>query len=261
MQSTTPRMLVSSVGSPARQFPPSATRDDVGSEQLPVTVDQEGEVVGARLLLALDQDLHRDRAAAAPRAQRGGVQDDAALVVGRASPVQTAVAHLGFERRARPLLERSLGLDVVVRVEQDRRRAGGTRDLAEHGRVIDVGELDQPDAAVPRRLERLGGRLGGLAHGLVVVAGERDRRDADEVRQLLDGAWVALGDRGAELVGVHGAERYRVRERPTVGRTSRSRYGQSRSTRQVSPSRVKRNRSWRRCSRPCQNSIVSGSSR
>jgi hypothetical protein len=107
----------------------------------------------------------------------------------------------------------------VVGVQQHGRRAGGTCDLPEHRRVVDVGELDQPNAAVPRGLEGLGGRLGGLAHRLLVVAGERDRRDAYELRQFLDGTRVPLGDRDAELVGQHAGERYRLGERPTVART------------------------------------------
>src|SRR4029453_14288119 len=109
--------------------------------------------------------------------------------------------------------------DVVVCVEQDRRRSGGTRDFPEDRRVADAGGLDQGNPPVPRTLEGLGRRLGGLPDRLVVVTGERDRGDADEVRQFLDGTRVPFGDRGAELVGVHGAERYRLRERPTGART------------------------------------------
>ena len=54
----------------------------------------------------------------AERAQRRGVHDDAALVVGRAAPVQPAVADDRLERRALPLVGRALGLHVVVRVQQ-----------------------------------------------------------------------------------------------------------------------------------------------
>ena len=99
--------------------------DHVGRQELLVPADQERQVLGARLLLALDQDLDGHRRLAFPGPHRGRVHDDTALVVGRPAPVQTPVPHLGLERRARPLLERSLGLDVVVCVEQDRRRSGG----------------------------------------------------------------------------------------------------------------------------------------
>ena len=130
-------------GDPGSPVPTVGHADHVGYEELPVPADQEGEVLGAGLLLALDQDLDGDRRLALPCPHRGSVHDDAALVVGGAPPVEAAVANLGFERRAGPLLVRSLGLHVVVRVQQHRRRAGGTRDLAEHGRVVDVGELDR----------------------------------------------------------------------------------------------------------------------
>ena len=50
---------VSSVGMPVRQLPPSATTTDVGGEQVAMTVDEERQVLGTRLLLALDDDLQR----------------------------------------------------------------------------------------------------------------------------------------------------------------------------------------------------------
>ena len=153
--------------------------------------DQEREVLGARLLLALDQHLQRHGRLPAPGPQRGGMHDDAALVVGRPAPVP---ARRGPRvRTAGSSTPRAvLGLDVVVRVEQDRRRPAGpaTSRTPPGGRRR---ELDQADAAVARGLQGLGRRLRGLADRLLVVPGERDRRDADEVRELLDGTGLPLG--------------------------------------------------------------------
>ena len=78
---------------------------------------------------------YADADLAAHRAQRGRVDHDAGLVVGGAAPVQAALADDRLERRRGPLGGRSLGLHVVVGVQQRRRGALGARQLPEHGGV------------------------------------------------------------------------------------------------------------------------------
>jgi len=86
----------------------------VGSEQVPVSVDEEGEVLGSGLLLPLDDHLHRHRRSTPERAHPGGVQHDPALVVGGPSTVQTAVPDLRVERGCRPLVGRAFQCQLVV---------------------------------------------------------------------------------------------------------------------------------------------------
>jgi hypothetical protein len=211
--------------------PPVGHADHVRQQELPVPLDEERQVLGAGLLLALDQDLDGHRRPASPGAQGRRVDHDAALVVGRAPPVHPALANLGLERRAGPLVERPLGLHVVMGVQQHRGGAFRTGDLTEHGRVIHVRELDQADAAEARSLQDVRGRLGRCTHRLVVVSGERDRRDADERLQLLDDPRSVAGDRVSNVVGVHEAGTI-PDGRPVAA------YGQRRSSRHVRPSRV-----------------------
>ena len=77
-----------------------------------------------------------------PGVDRGGVHDDARLVVGGAAPVEAAVALGRLEGRRSSSALVARGLHVVVRVEQQRRLARRLQDLA-----VDVGvralELEQ----------------------------------------------------------------------------------------------------------------------
>ena len=77
----------------------------------------------ARLLLALDEHRHADGRVAVVCPERRQMRCDACLVVGGAAAVQPAVALGRLERRRRPLAAITLGLHVVVGVQQHRRRA------------------------------------------------------------------------------------------------------------------------------------------
>ena len=83
-----------------------------------------------RFLLALDQHLEVDRQAAGGLHERLGDQDrdqHRPLVVGDAARIEAAVADRRLERRRDPFLDRVGRLHVVVAVDQDGRRARGTR--------------------------------------------------------------------------------------------------------------------------------------
>src|SRR3569833_2366795 len=96
----------------------------VGRQQLLVLFDPRTEVRAADLFFALDQELEDDRPAAAPRAARPGgpaAGHDAALVVGRTTPVEYAVDDLRRPRPTiRPRLDRLRRLHVIVRVAEHR---------------------------------------------------------------------------------------------------------------------------------------------
>ena len=170
----------------------------VGPQQLGAGVrgEERGEVVGAQLLLALDQhpDVARERPVdREQRLDRRERREDLALVVGDAARVEAAVAHLGLERRRGPELVRRRGLDVVVAVDEDGRRALGVEPLAVDDRV--AARLEQADALEADPLEvaeeppRSGVHVGG------VLGRGADARDAQELAQLVD---VPVGGRGRD---------------------------------------------------------------
>ena len=164
----------------------AGVEDDRGVGAALVGADPLGDALRARLLLALDDDAHVDRQLALARQRAGGVQQrpEVALVVGRAARVQAAVADLGLERRRGPLAEVADALDVVVAVDQDRRRVGRRRaQVADRERVA-VADLHELGAAAGA-LDVVGRPLGGAAQVGGIAAAGRDRRDAQPLDQLV----------------------------------------------------------------------------
>ena len=103
--------------------------DDVAAQPVGPGRQQCREVRGAGLLLALDEHLEVDgRAGASGRREMGpdaeGVEAHLTLVVGRAPRVQPVTDDGRLERRVLPQVQRCDRLDVVVTVDQDRRRSG-----------------------------------------------------------------------------------------------------------------------------------------
>ena len=117
----------------------------VGAQHLPVLLEEPGQVLGARLLLALDEHLHADGRLRVVRPDGGHVRRDPGLVVVGPPPVQPPVPNLRLERRRVPVRGVPRGLDVVVGVQQHGRRSGRPRHLAEHGRV-GLAVLQEPHA-------------------------------------------------------------------------------------------------------------------
>ena len=148
--------------------------------------EERGEAGRADLLLALGEHLH----VAGQRAGRvepcphdGEVRDHARLVVGGAATEQAAVDLAGLERVAAPTIDEAGRLDVVVRVQQHRGRAGRVRPLADHVRMPAVDdELPHGFEAglLHERLDRIGAHpyVGGV-RGIGA-----DARDAHEVVEL-----------------------------------------------------------------------------
>ena len=155
-------MLVVIVGLARSDVAAVGDERDVGAKQVRVSLDELGQVLGGALLLALHHDLDRDRwlAGGKQRPDRGGVDRDPALVVGGPASVHPTVADLRQERRRLPELRVGDRLDVVMCVEEDRRRSGGARRLPEHRGMAAV-ELEQPDVVQPG-----GGRMSAVASAL-----------------------------------------------------------------------------------------------
>ena len=130
-----PRSAVVTPGVCSSYMPQSVISARSAAQELGAGVrgEEGGEVLGAQLLLALDQhpDVARERPVdREQRLDRRERREDLALVVGDAARVEAAVADLGLERRRVPELVRSRGLDVVVAVDEDgrcARRRGATR--------------------------------------------------------------------------------------------------------------------------------------
>ena len=132
----------------------------------------------ADLLLPVERDPDVDRQRPLLGEQTGGLEDEVrvALVVGRASRVEVAVAHLRLERVGLPEVERRRRLDIEVPVEEDGGRVGGPyrgADLPDRERVrvrLDqlrlaagpTNELADPFTGPPHvvRVRRVGGDAG-----------------------------------------------------------------------------------------------------
>ena len=99
--------------------------DHVAAQQLLVLVEQCRQGRRTDLLLALDEHRHADGEIIAEGTDRGQVRGDTRLVVGRTAREQAAVALGRLERLGVPVGAFAGRLDVVVRVEQDRRGADG----------------------------------------------------------------------------------------------------------------------------------------
>ena len=146
------------------------------------------EGAGTGLLLAFDDDLHVDGERTRrlqPAVDGGDVDEDARLVVGRAAAPEAAVLLGRLERLRLPLLLVACGLDVVVRVEEERGAAGGLQPLAV--RIgMRVRHLEKLDVVEADAAEEIAGRLAGPSHLLLVEPLEGDAGDPHQLLQLIE---------------------------------------------------------------------------
>ncbi len=170
-------------GGPDRPVGRVGDHDHVGGEQVLVRGEERQERRRADLLLPLDEDRDTDTEVLAQHPQGADVRDDPGLVVGRAAPVQAAVALRGLERRALPVRVLPGRLDVVVRVEQDRRGAGGRGTSADdRGRTaLDLEHLDVVETDAPQQRDDGVGAGGDVR---LVELRVRDAGDPDEGLQI-----------------------------------------------------------------------------
>ena len=218
---TRPRRLVVSAGTPMSQLPLSA-----------ITITSAASVV-ARPARAAPRGCREPTssspstntvtptARSSPSARtRGEVRGDAGLVVGGAAAVEAAAALGRLERRGVPVGVVVLRLDVVVGVEQHRRRALGPGLVRDHGRRAAVGAGD-PGRRSPRPSNSAAHRLGAAPH----LAGPRrvgaDRLDPDEVLEVLPDPGQDLLDTLTKLGEGHGLTLGSDRVGPCSGRSAR----------------------------------------
>ncbi len=159
----------------------------VGRQLLFVTADVVVEVGAADLLLALEHDLDVDRQAARLLQVRFDgleVHEDLALVVRGAARVDLAVADGGLEGRRFPQLERIDGLNVVVSVEEHRRRAGRAEPLAVDDGI--AGRLFEPRRRQTDATELVARPLGAAANVGSVLRQGADAGDGQVFLQLVE---------------------------------------------------------------------------
>ena len=118
------------------------------------------------------------------------VHEDLALVVGRAARVDLAVADGGLKRRRLPELDGIDRLDVVVAVEEDRRRAFGAEPVAIDDGV--AGRFEEPDIGQADAAHLVGRPFGAAAHIAGMLRQRADARNREVSLQLLDVA-VTIG--------------------------------------------------------------------
>jgi hypothetical protein len=146
-----------------------------------LTLEKIEQHLRAEFFFAFDQETKIDRRPAG-RLDRLQQAEHLSLVVGRAARVQPAIADRRLERRRGPLVERIGRLDVVMTVDEQRRRPRHVGPRApDDGMRLAAEEFDVPASEPPQ----LGGHplRGGAAVG--IVSGQRrNGRNAEELTQL-----------------------------------------------------------------------------
>ena len=122
------------------------------------------------------------------------MEQQLALVVGRAAGAQHVAVDGGLERVGVPQLERVDGLDVVVGVHEDGRGIGvAARPLGEHRgqpRAV-VPHLDRGEAGAPGGVGEPGGAAGDVRVPLGLGA---DAGDAQPLIEIGEQVVAVLGD-------------------------------------------------------------------
>jgi crossover junction endodeoxyribonuclease RuvC len=173
---------------------------DIGGELLRMLFDVALQRA-AGLFVALNDKFDADRWAAAVGREGCEVNGNAALVVGRASTIDSAVEMAGRERIGMPALVEGCRLDVVVRVHEHGRVPGLGCDVGDDGwgSARDVLE----SCCNARRIEGANKRRGHVVRGGAVEAFEGDRRYGDPVFELLQHCWEHFAYARLDVVVVH----------------------------------------------------------
>ena len=111
------------------------------------------------------------------------MHDDPRLVVGGAPSVEAAVLLERLERTGEPLLGRTRRLNIVMRVEEDRRASRAGPGICPNTAGWAPGCSSNWTSWQPGRSEQVGDVLGRASHRLRWIAGGADRRNPDEVGQ------------------------------------------------------------------------------
>jgi len=164
---------------------------------------------------------HADGRATPERAQRADDAEEVRLGVRGAAAVDRAVSLDRLERRGRPQRLVTGGDDVVVGVEEHRRRAVGGRHAGDDDRgdlALDHQVVDVVDA---RAAQQLDDEVVCLEQRLGRLTGPRHRRDRHEPAQLLDELGHRRADRVEDDDRTFGRHPFAVHEHPPWSRRDR----------------------------------------
>ena len=187
----------------AREHRRVRDHDDIGREQRLVLPDELVEVQASDLFFSFEKHLDVQRKAAGllhVGLDRLEVHEDLSLVVGGAARVDLVLAHGRFERRRIPEIDRVHGLDVVVAVEQDRRRPGRVQPIAIDDRI--AGRVEQPHMLEADALHVIGAPLGCAPHVCLMLRKRADARDREVLLELVNVAITLQVDVVDDLVDV-----------------------------------------------------------
>ena len=158
-------------------------------------VQDESEAAGARrFLVGVGRDEQIAREPNPEPGQHFGREDhagDTALHVARSATVQLAVADLGLQRVARPLVERLVGDRVDVAVEEQALAAAGTRETGDELRAS-----LEPHAG---RIQRLAGEIGAVRLEELDVGTRRTKPPGKVILERLLLARRVFGDSGGRV--------------------------------------------------------------
>ena len=194
--------------------------EDVADQLVVVLLDQATEARRTDLLLALDEQRHAHGRLAVEGPQGGQVHRDTGLVVIGATGIQTTIADGRLEGRGGPQRHVAGRLDVMVRVQADRRLAFRRREVRDDGRVTALG--DDLHVRATQLDQQRRDLLGTAAHLVGLLGQGTHRLDADQVLEVLVGARQDRLDAGTEggFIDAHGASLARALHRqrgPRVG--------------------------------------------
>ena len=117
-----------------------------------------------------------------------------AFVVHRAARVDVLLRSVGSHGGVVPLVQRLGGLDIVVRIAQRGRLAGGVQPVGVNQRMALGG--DDLDILKADALQVVGHHLGGLADIVFVLFGGADAGNAKQIFQLVDKALLIFAGVG-----------------------------------------------------------------
>ena len=162
--------------------------DDVGGELILVGVEERRERGRTDLFLALDEHDDVDLQVLTQDGQGAKVDRNAGTVIGRAAAVDAVAANLGLVGVHAPAAQLAHRLHVVVRVQQNGRRALNMRRVGDEGGLA-LGavfrSLAQDLGLQAESGETLTDVLSAALHVGRVRGIRRHRRNRDELRELL----------------------------------------------------------------------------
>lgn len=154
----------------------------------------------ADFFLTFDENLNVDGKSSVELVERfQGLKVDMnlALVVGRAAPVDVAVADGGLKGGRSPKVQRLGGLDIIVAIKKDGRFAGSFEGFGINERVKIGG--DNFDVFEASGTETIGNPVGAAFDVGFMFAFGTDRRNTEEIVKLVQMLLAATFDKFSKV--------------------------------------------------------------